>query len=370
MKHLGIIVATLILFACGDSPETLESKKATLKSLKEQASDLKSQISSLEKEIATLDTTSEGGIAVHVLSLEATTFQHFIEQPGTVTSKENVTVSSEMGGVVQRILVAEGQWVNKGAAIVQLDGSVLANQVEELRQATDLARTTFERQNNLWKQGIGSELQFLQIKNQYYSLQKKLDAAEAQLDNMELSAPISGRVDEIFFNVGELVAPGFPAFRIVNAKELQVEADVTERYANSLQKGDQIQVDFTALGIEQTAAISFKGLVINPQNRTFKVKAELDNMDGAIMPNAIASLKIQDYQSDHALVLPSEVIKKDMRGDFVFIAQEAKAHKVYIESGRSYKDKTEVLGGLSEGDKVIVAGYNEVASGSKIQIKK
>ena len=110
--------------------------------------------------------------------------------------------------------------------------------------------------------------------------------------------------------------------------------------------------------------------MINPQNRTFKVKAELDNMNGAIMPNAIASLKIQDYQSNHALVLPSEVIKKDMRGDFVFIAQEAKAHKVYIEVGRSYKDKTEVLEGLSEGDQIITAGYNEVANRSKIQIKK
>lgn len=371
MKQIIILsTAALLLVACGEQPQGLEAKKAELKSLKGQLTELKTQISTLESEVAELDTTTEGGVPVRVMQLAATPFSHYIEQPGNVTSKENVTVSAEMGGVVQNVLVQEGQWVNKGQAIVQLDASVLANQVEELRQATDLARTTFERQDNLWKKGIGSELQYLQIKNQYTALQKKLAATEAQLDKMELSAPISGRVDEIFFNVGELAAPGMPALRVVNARKVQVEANVSERYANSLRKNDEVHIEFKALGIERTAPISFVGQVINPKSRTFMVKINLDNQSGEIKPNAVASLRIQDFAVDSAMVLPSEVIKRDMRGDFVFVVKANKAQKTYVEVGRSHKDHSRVLSGLSYGDQIITAGHNEVVDGSTIDIKK
>jgi RND family efflux transporter MFP subunit len=371
MKKIIILsTAALIFAACGDQPQGLEAKKEELKTLKGQLTELKTQISTLESEVAKLDTTVEGGVPVRVLELAASSFSHYIEQPGNVTSKQNVTISSEMGGVVKAVLVEEGQWVNKGQAIVQLDTSILVNQVEELRQSAELAQTTFERQDNLWKKGIGSEIQFLQAKNQYQSLQKKLAAMEAQLDKMELSAPISGRVDEIFFNVGELAAPGMPALRVVNARQVQVEANVAERYANSLRKNDEVHIEFKALGIERTAPISFVGQVINPKSRTFMVKIDLDNQSGEVKPNSVASLRIQDFAVDSAMVLPSEVIKRDMRGDFVFKATGNKAHKTYIEVGRSYKDQSRVLSGLSFGDHVITSGHNEVADGSTIDIKK
>ena len=179
--------------------------------------DLKSQISSLEKEIALTDTLVEGGVIVHTQVVEGTTLL-IISLPGIVSSKENILVSVEMGGMVVNRLVEEGRWVNKGDAIIQLDASILSNQVEDLRQSMELAKTTYERQDNLWKQGIGSEMQYLQAKNQYGSLQKKLAAMEAQLNKLELVAPISGRLDEIYINVGEFAAPAMPAFRIVNSK--------------------------------------------------------------------------------------------------------------------------------------------------------
>ena len=366
-----IIPLSLLLFvACAEKPQGIEAKKIELKNLKGQFTELKSQIGALEKEVAKLDTVSNGGVPVRIVELVETPFSHYIEQPGNVTSKENVTVSSEMGGIIKAIMAEEGQWVNKGQSILQLDAAVLSNQVEDLRQQNDLARTTFERQDNLWKKGIGSEIQFLQAKNAYQSTQKRLAATEAQLDKMELTAPISGRIDEINYNIGELLVPGMPALRVVNARYIQVEADVSERYANSLRKNDEVFIDFKALGIERKAPISFVGEVINPKSRTFKVKIDLDNRSGEIKPNAVASLRIQDFTAENALVLPSEVIKRDMRGDFVFVAQDSKSFKRYIKVGRSYKDQTRVLSGISFGDKVIIAGYNEVADGTIIDIKK
>ena len=368
VKLLSVLTIA-ILVGCGEKANELSHMKETLKELRQQMVDLKSQISSLENEIALSDTIIEGGVVVHTQVVEATNFTHYISQPGIVSSKENILVSVEMGGMVVNRLVEEGRWVNKGDAIIQLDASILSNQVEDLRQSTELAKTTYERQDNLWKQGIGSEMQYLQAKNQYVSLQKKLAAMEAQLDKLELVAPISGRLDEIYINVGEFAAPAMPAFRIVNSKKLQVEVDVAERYSAIIKKGDLVNLSFDALGINRQEKVSFVGQVINPQNRTFKVKINLNNSSGDIKPNAVASVKLQDFSQEGAMVLPSACIKKDMRGSFVFVADNNKAIKKYVETGLSQDDMTHVTSGIGFGQEVIVIGYDGVANGSKIDIK-
>ena len=363
------VLALAIIIGCGEKVNELSQKKEALKELKQQMADLKSQISSLEKEIAISDTLVEGGVVVHVQVVEAINFTHYISLPGIVSSKENILVSVEMGGMVVNRLVEEGRWVNKGDAIIQIDASILSNQVEDLRQSKELAKTTYERQDNLWKQGIGSEMQYLQAKNQYVSLQKKLAAMEAQLDKLELVAPISGRLDEIYINVGEFAAPAMPAFRIVNSKKLQVEVDVAERYSAIIKKGDLVNLSFDALGINRQEKVSFVGQVINPQNRTFKVKINLNNSSGDIKPNAVASVKLQDFSQEGAMVLPSACIKKDMRGSFVFVADNNKAIKKYVETGLSQDDMTHITSGIDFGQEVIVIGYDGVANGSKIDIK-
>ena len=368
LKLLSVLSLTIFL-GCGDKVNELSQKKETLKELKQQMGNLKSQISSLEKEIALSDSLIEGGVVVQIQVVEETNFTHYISQPGIVSSKENILVSVEMSGIVVNRLIEEGRWVNKGDAIIQLDASILSNQVEDLRQTTELANTTYERQDNLWKQGIGSEIQYLQAKNQYVSLQKKLAAMEAQLDKLELIAPISGRLDEIYINVGEFAVPSMPAFRIVNSKKLQVEVDVAERYSAIIKKGDIVNLSFDALGINCQEKVSFVGQVINPQNRTFKVKININNIAGNIKPNAIASVKLQDFSQDDAMVLPSACIKKDMRGSFVFVADNNKAIKKYVETGLSQDDMTHITSGLALGQEVIVIGYDGVANGSKIDIK-
>ena len=368
--HILTLAALIVFIGCGEKISELDQKKASLKALKQQMNDLKTQISSLQKEIDLADTIVEGGVPIKVMEVVPKTFVHYIDQPGTVSSKENVVVSSEVGAIILNRLVEEGSWVSKGQPIVQLDAEVMSNQVEELRQSAQLAQTTFERQDNLWKQGIGSEIQFLQAQNQYLSLSKRLAAMEAQLDKFELIAPISGKLDEIFINAGEYASPGRPILRIVNSKKLQIEADVAERYSSVLKKGDNVKIAFQTLGVELENPITFVGQVINPENRTFKLKINLNNSSGNIKPNAVASLQIKDFSAEQAMVLPSAIIKKDMRGNFVFITDGIKAQKKYIQVGLSQGTETHVVSGLEVGQQVISTGYDEVADGSLVEIKK
>ncbi len=372
MKKLVILFSTaaLILASCGEQEMSIEAKQAQLKTLKSDLINLKGSIKQLEKELISTKSVREiNKIPVRVKTLNTEIFHHFIEQPGTVSSKENILVSAEMGGLVTEISVSVGDWVNKGTTIISLDSEVMQNNVSELENALALAKTTYERQESLWAQKIGSELQYLQIKNKYQSLENKFAAAKAQLEKLKISSPISGTVEEILVNTGELAIPGRPAFRVVNASNIVVEADVAERYSNILKKNTPVNIKFRSIGINRTAKLNFIGQVINPANRTFKVNIELDNKNGDLKPNAVASLEIRDFSSNTALVVPSQIVKKDMRGDYLFVAHNGIAEKTYITLGLSQTDKSMILEGLNPGDKIIVEGYNEVVGGSKLEIQ-
>ena len=373
MKKLVILfsAASLILSSCGEQELSIEAKQTQLKTLKSELVSLKGDIKKLEKELVGTEAIREVlTVPVRVKTLQTETFHHFIEQPGTVSSKENVLVSAEMGGLVTSISAKEGDWVEAGTSIIQLDSEIMQNNVNELEFALALAKTTFERQESLWAQKIGSELQYLQIKNQFQSLENKFAAAQAQLEKLNISAPIDGTLEAIFVNTGELAAPGRPAFRIVNAENVMVEADVAERYSNILKKNTPVNIKFNSLGTSRRAKLNFIGQVINPANRTFKVNIELTNKNGELKPNSVASLEIRDFSSDVALVVPSQIVKKDMRGDYLFVASKGIAKKTYITLGLSQTDKSMILEGLNPGDMIIVEGYNEVVGGSKLEIQK
>ena len=372
MKKLAIFICTIciLISSCGPEELNTEAKNAQLKDLKSQLVELKSQIKKLENDLNVApELPTEKKIPVRVKELKEEVFYHYIEQSGKINSKENILVSAEMGGLTTQINASEGQWVSKGQSVIELDSDLMRSNVEELNAALELAKTTFERQQVLWDKKIGSELQYLQIKNQYETLQNKLEAAETQLRKLSISAPISGIIEELFLNPGELANPGMPAFRIVNTEKVYVEADVAERYANVLKKNTPVKVTFKALGIHKEAPLSFVGQVINLENSTFKVKIELHNTQGALKPNGTASLEIQDYVNKQALVVPSKIVKKDMRGDYLFINNKGQAEKLYVEMGLSQDDKSMIVSGLNPGDQIIVDGYSEVISGSLLDIK-
>lgn len=373
MKKQIIFITTLclILSSCGQEETKTNDKALQLKELKSDLKTLTNDIKKLEIEL-NLNTKLpvKNRIPVRIDTLKEEVFYHYIEQPGKINSKENILVSAEMGGLITKINFKEGDVVTKGETVAKLDSDLMQSNVDELMATLELAKTTFERQEALWSKKIGSELQYLQIKNQYKSLQKKVDAAETQLNKLNISAPINGVIEELFLNPGELANPGRPAFRIVNTERIYVESDVAERYANVLQKNSPVKVTFDSLGIQQQSSLSFVGQVINPENSTFKIKIDLDNPKGFLKPNGSASLEIQDYVNHQALVVPSQVVKKDMRGDYLFINDNGTAEKRYVKMGLSHDDKSIIVSGLNVGDEIIIEGFSEVVSGSVLDIKK
>lgn len=369
-KTILILAAFGFAVACQPNGEGLEAKRAELKEKEGALASLKKEIATLEDEIAKLDTTTvETEVLVEATTIEEQTFEHFVKLTGTVTSKENIMISAEANGRVEAIPAEEGQNVAAGTVLVRIDNEGVSSQMAEAKAAYELAKVTFEKRQALWDQKIGSEIEYLQAKNNFETTKSRLRQIQNQYDNTIIKAPIRGTVDDISVKEGEFVSAGSPVVRVVDLERVEIEAELSEEYLTTVKKGDSVQVTIPALGIQQKAPISFVSQVINDANRSFKVKINLNNKDGRIKPNVLADLMIRDYRNNEALVVPSNAVIKDLKGDFVFVAKGGQAQKVYVTKGKSFGAETEITKGLSKGDKVIIAGYNQVNDGEKIALK-
>jgi RND family efflux transporter MFP subunit len=376
-----LILSSLYLASCGGDNASIkiseDNKEKLLEAYKRQYADLKAKIDALENELR-----EKNGIANKVsLKLIETQpvaqkdFAHFIEVQGNVESDKNVSVAPEMNGIILRINVERGQAVSQGQVIAEIDAEPIRKNIAELETRLDLAKTTFERQENLWKQQIGSEMQYLQAKNSKEALERSLDGLKAQLKKAYVKAPISGVVDELFMKQGEMANPAMPLARVVNLAEVQIKADVSEAYVPNVRKGDEVVVSFPSLQKEIPVKISNVGQFIEPANRTFKVEMKLANKDGFLKPNTLAVVKIKDFGQKNAIVIPTFLIQQSTNGqEFVFVVRQNDkkniVEKVLIKTGKSYGGETLVTEGLQAGDILVSKGYNEVIDGEEVNIQK
>ncbi len=249
---------------------------------------------------------------------------------------------------------------------------MIERSLDEIKINLELAKTTFERQSNLWKQNIGSEMEYLQSKSRMESLQQKKEALEAQLAMAVVSAPINGIVDDIIQKQGEMASPAVPFARLVNIDQVYITADVSEIYLQKINAGDNVEVEFPILNKTTEAKIYRTSAIIDPDSRTFRLRINLNNKQEDIKPNMLSVLKLRTYAADNSIVVPSILVKKDFSGEFVFIAAESDgkqvARKRYIETGIKDNNSTLVLKGLNAGDMLITKGYAQVVDGSVISL--
>ncbi len=378
MKNIiNSLIFLTLLSACGSSSD-LETLKADKVKLQNQLNKLKTEIISIDTEIAKLDNTSTDDKLelVTVIELEKTDFKHYIEAQGKTYSEDNVMVTTDMGGLVKAVYVDEGQYVNKGQTVIQLDNSIVMNQLAELETGIALAQEVYEKRKRLWDQNIGSEIEYLQAQNNYNSLVDKKATIQTQLSKSSIKAPISGYVEMINLKLGEMASPGMPACQLVNNKNMEIRVDLPENYLGKAKKGNEILVEIPALGLEKTAKIKSIGQTVNSYNRSFQIIATIDNSKNELKPNMLAKVKLTDEAIKDAIVLPTNLLQEASNGYFVYIANldtvknHYLAHKQHIEVGDSYGGNIVVTSGIEAGDIVIDKGFRNVLEGQIIKIQE
>jgi len=372
MKLFSLGLIAVLVAACGGAPEgDLQNLKAERDSLKIVRTELDDWLSDLDRQIAEKDSTIEDKIVTGI-KVGKDVFRHYFEVYGNVQSDKSAIIYAENSGVVQSINVNEGQSVKKGQVLVTQDVEMIARNMTEIRTQLDLAEILYEKQKRLWDQNIGSEVQFLEAENRKESLENSMATLKEQRQKSSVTAPFDGVVDKIFPKVGELVGMSVPLVRLVNIDELYINADISERYIGDLSKGNSVWVIVNRKDTIKST-ISRLGDYINPSNRSFEMRVEIDEIVDVLRPNSLVVLRINDHTEENAIVIPSSVIMQDGAGEnYVFTIQTDEyndliARKTPIKTGLSYLGKTVVKKGISDGDDLIDKGSRKVRDGDKVK---
>jgi membrane fusion protein, multidrug efflux system len=373
MKKILILATSLLLVACGGNSTDDLIKDKNLTALKTKKTELQAEIAKIDAALLGGNKAPEAEALVSVLTVKDTVFNHYLEIQGNVNTKENILVQPEFSGTLTSLNVKAGQRVSKGQILGRVDDAGMSQQLASIENQYALAKTTFERQKNLWDKKIGSEIQYLQAQTQMISAQKSVAQMRAQVSKTVIRAPFSGTIDEVFVERGQVVSPNPQGLmRIVNLTNMYVSTTVPETYIGKLKAGTVVDVYLTSLGKTYKGKVRQVGSFINPSNRSFGIEVSVPNPDNLLRPNQVAKLKIVDYTAKNALVVPTNVVQEDgEKNKFVFVAtnvngKKAVAKKVIVTIGKSSDNVTEILSGLSANDVVVTEGVNTISDGMKL----
>lgn len=378
MKKIILVSAfSLLVFACNsnDSGKTIDSLIASKdsKAINAKKAELQAQLIQLETALASLDVKKQEEALVSVLAVKDTLFNHYLEIQGSIDTKENILVQPEIPGTLVTLNVKAGQKVTKGQILARVDDGGSSQQVASLETQYQLAKTTFERQKNLWNQKIGSEIQYLQAQTQMLSLQRSVAQAKAQLSKTVIRAPFTGTIDEVFVERGQVVAANAQGLmRIVNLNNMYVSTSVPETYIGKLKVGTLVDVYLTSLGKTYKGRVRQIGNFINPNNRSFGIEVSVPNPENLLRPNQVAQLKVIDYSNKNAIIVPTNVVQEDgQKNKFVYTVSNSNgktgiAKKSIVKVGQSSDNVTEIVSGLSANDIIVTEGMNAISDGMKL----
>lgn len=368
-KSLFAVIALAGITAC--STEATSDKAALLEDLKKQQAELAIQIKQLETELMDSGELPLSGKQVVVEAVTSGPFETYLEVQGRVDARESLDATAQNMGIIRRINVNVGDQVAKGAVLAELDNDMLKRSMDEVKTQYDFAKALFVKQENLWKQKIGSEVQYLQAKNQKESLEGRLATLQTQLDMTRITAPVAGTVDEVNVKLGQAVSPGLPAFKVVNYNDMRVVAELAESYISKVKKGDDVLLYFKDYDKESPAKVSYVAKTINQINRTFRVETNLDTRNATYNPNMIVVLRINDYAVDSAITVPINLIQRAETGTYVMVAEQKDkqwfARRQVVTTGKTYGARTEILSGLQPNNKLITVGYADLNEGQEIR---
>lgn len=383
-KIFSLLTVTLILLSCGEGKKEsvediiatgdLTKIKAKKNALEAEQTTIADQLQLLNERIEALDTNKRLSQITTFKAVQQH-FDHYLELQGNVSTKQNIVITPEFNGVLTTVYVKEGQRVSKGQTLAKIDDGGLSQQLAQLQIQADLAKTTYERQERLWNQKIGSEIQYLQAKSSYEAQQKAVENLKSQVAKTIVRAPFNGTIDDVITDQGTVVAAGqSQLFRIVNLNNMYIETDVPETYITSVTKGKKVIVEFPVLGKTYDASVRQAGSFINAANRTFKIEVAVPNKDKNIKPNLTAKMKINDYSSEKAILIPQSVISENAKGQqYIYVVQNVNNNigttkRVIIETGKAQGDIIEVLEGIEPNMEIIEEGARSVKEGQEVEI--
>jgi len=365
MKRLIYLLVPAIVFAsCGGGSKTGNEKD--LEKLKQERTELDVKIKAIEG--SRPDTAKAKVTPVSITTVQPMDFNAFVEVQSQITGDENINATPQAPGTVKSILVHIGQRVGRGQVLAVLDAATVEHNIAAMEPQLTLLKSVYEKQQKLWAQNIGTEVQLEKSKADYEAMQKQIAAMRSQRDMYRVVSSIGGTVDAINLKVGEIASPGMSGIRIVSYDKLKAEASLGENYLGKVKQGDKVAIILPDMRDTIRTSLTYVGQAVDPTSRAFTVQVRLSN-NSKLHPNMSCIMRIVNYENAHALVVPVSVIQKTSQGDMLYVAVGDKAKSVLVKTGRNANGMVEILSGLTPGDNVITKGYEELDNGQQVIIQ-
>ncbi len=369
--HTVLTLAAIgFLGACSPSSDQGAESVAekSLEQLRAERVELDQRIAALEAAQGSQDGSSTS-IPVTTITTQEAPFHHVVSVQGMVDSRSTISVAPQMGGRIVALKVANGSVVKKGDVLLELDAEMLRSTIAEVETQLEFATTLFVKQERIYQQKAGSEVQYLQAKANKESLERRRDVLREQLALMRVTAPTSGVVDNVTVSVGEMAMPGMPVLTIVNTTDMRVVVDLAEAYLQTIGRGDAVRILVPDLMYEFRSTIDHVARVLNTVSRTFRVEVPLRNVPPRLLPNTTALVEITDQTIPKAISVPLTAVLQTNGESYVYVVGlDNRVEKRIVSMGLVAGELVQITQGLAANERVVVRGNQDVSPGSIVRI--
>lgn len=336
------------------------------------------------------DEVSLAAAPVKVFEVKRQRISEKLLYTGLIEAWNKINITPDVGGKIAEIYVEEGDRVQKGQVLAELDTRAIRLQLEQAKAGFAVAQANFrdaqrniERMERLKSENAISEQQYEQVKLAYDAADAQLQQARAALNlanhNLDVSimkAPFSGVVASKNAEVGDVINPLMGGFSpssgvltLMDFSRVKIEIEVSSQNIARIKKGMTALLRVDAFP-ERTflGKVSVVNLTADPMTRKFSVQITADNRELLLRPNIFGELTLEVNSHEDALVVPQIAV---LENRYVFVAQDDNTvvrHDVSL--GLQNTDMVEVVSGIEEGDRVVVEGNYGLEEGSKIEVKE
>jgi RND family efflux transporter MFP subunit len=292
----------------------------------------------------------------------------WLQTTTTLEAQNSAALVARGQGEVTAVLVEEGQWVQKGAALARLDDTNARLAFQRAELAAKAARRDAERGQQLGTQGFLSTRETDDLDMKLRSAEVDLEQRQHDLTDMKIVAPFSGRVTDRMIHLGETVVPGRECFRLVDVEPMRARIYFPERELPNVRVGQTASLEVDAHpGREFPARVALVNPVVDRSNGTFKVTLEVRDPEGLLRPGSFARARIRTGAFDDALLMPRRAMLNEDGEDYVFVARGDTVRRVPVKVGAISGDLAQVLAGVNAGDSVVTVGQGGLKQGSRIK---
>ena len=287
----------------------------------------------------------------------------------TLDAEADAEIIAKVGGEVRRILVEEGDRVQAGQVLAQLDDRQLRLQAAQTRAALAKAERDFNRQVELHNKGLVSAGAFENLKYDLDNFRAADDIARLNLSYSEIRAPFSGIVSTRHIKLGQEIAIGAKIFRVTDPTPLKASVFIPERELARLKIGQSATIAVDALaGRAFPAIVKLVSPTVDAATATFKVTLEVNDPKGDLKPGMFARVGIVFERRTDTLTIPRVALLDTDGSANVFVINAGKAEQRAIKTGLSNAGKVEVTEGLTGTEQVVVVGQNGLKDGNPVRV--